>query len=220
MFIQDIKRGVPIVITFKDETEISAEFDGSIDHKRFYVKSKDIAVGINNYIDVEAEFKYYDGGVFYVFTGKFLGKNNLAGYSDMVVDVIAITPLEEIPRRNDIRMSISVKIKIYEFVGNRANAFLGSYIDEGISDNISKNGIRVWSNYELIQSEMPMYTLEIKLPYGDVYYIPSKLIYSQRNMITRTYMFDYGFSFDFTHLPDAQERLIQDVLESKMRLGI
>ena len=117
-------------------------------------------------------------------------------------------------------MSISVKMKIHEFVGNRANAFLGSYIGEGISDNISKNGIRVWSNCELTQTEMPMYTLEIKLPYGDIYYIPSKLVYSQRNIKTRTYMFDYGFSFDFTHLPEAQEHLIKDVLEAKMRLGV
>jgi len=226
MFIQDIKRGVPIVITFAENekviSEISAEFDGSIDHKRFYIKSKDIAENINNYIDVEAEFKYYDNGIFYVFTGKFAGKSTLAGSSDMVVDVMALTLLKEIPRRNDIRMAISVKINIHEFVGNRANSFLGSYIGDGISDNISKSGIRIWSNYELIQSEMPMYTLEIKLPYGngDLYYIPAKLIYNQRNMKTRTYMFDYGFSLDFTHLPEVQERLIKDVLETKMRLGV
>jgi len=229
MFIQDIKRGVPIVITFtkeedkehkEDKTEILAEFDGSIDHKKFYIKSRDIAENISNYVDTEAEFKYFDNGIFYMFTGKFVGKSSLAGTSDMIVDVVALTLLREVPRRNDIRISIRAKIKVHEFDGNRANAFLGSYIGDGITDNISKSGIRIWSNSELNQTEMPIYTLEIDIPFGDVYYIPAKLIYSQLNTIAVRYKFDYGLSLDFTHLPNMQELLIKDVLEARMRLEV
>ena len=217
MFIQEMKRGVPIVLTFGGGLEIMAEFDGSLDHRKFYVRSKEIAKNIENVANAPVEFKYHDSSVFYTFTGNIIGVSTFPGQRD-VVEAIATSAIKEVPRRLDFRITISLRFKIHEFVGNRASMFMGEYLGDGVSDDISKTGVRVWSDYNLLDRPIEtMFTLEVTLPYGSIYFIPSKLMRNQRNPDTRSYAYDYGFAFDFSYMPSSQDKLFVEILESKMR---
>ena len=218
LFLQDIKKGVPIAITLIREIEILAEFAGCIDHRNFYIISKNIAENIDEFNNTQIDIKYNDGNILYTFTGEIVGTSSNPDLWDNV-KITATSLLKEVPRRLDFRVKMNADVKINEFVGNRATMFIGEYVADGVSSDISKSGIRILSDYELDISGKTMYTLEIDLPYGNVYNIPSVLIHNTPTSvsITKTHDFEYGFAFDFTHLAGQQERLLTDILEAKIK---
>ena len=219
MYLVDVGHGTSFTISYEDGTEYSGVFDGRIDHMSFYIHCPDIQEKLDKFVNTQPLMTFFGKESFYTFTGLILGKSDRKNHALDTIDVKIITPFKSSGTgRVDIRINITFKVKIHHFVDDQKNLFLGDFICDTISNDVSKGGIRLWADHDLIKNKDQMFTLVFSLSHDWTYFIPAQLVRCQPNLVTRSYYFDYGFTFDFSTMPERQDKLLMDVLEAKIRL--
>jgi hypothetical protein len=121
------------------------------------------------------------------------------------------------PFEVEFRVPMNFRAKIYKFDGNPEKLMKGNYVGDGQTIDLSKNSIHLWSDVPIDDPPETMFTVEMPLPRARTYSIPALLTQNQRNTATRTYQYDFIFSFDYSLLPGEQERFVLAILDSKMR---
>ena len=99
----------------------------------------------------------------------------------------------------------------------QARAFRGDFICDARSDDLNVNGIRLFADYMIEDPLETMFTIGFTLPHGTMYLIPARLKRMQRNTATRSYLYDYGFMFDYTQMPERRDKLVTDILTAKLK---
>ena len=220
LYVHQLVRGTEFTAIFDDQTEIDAIFDGNIDHLKFHVICPEFLRNLDKYKETTPTIRILIGEVYYTFTAKILGKSERNEALLETLDFIAISPFKEEQRRNDFRIQIALKVKIHAYDDDYRKLYSGGWLCDSVSDDVSKNGIRLWADHTLPDELGTMYTLEFSLKTGWIYLVPAKLVRHGRNTATLSYKYDYGFIFDFTHMPDKKEKLLMDILEHKIRKGL
>lgn len=217
MFIHQVQRGTEFTFTFDEDTEIQGVFDGNIDHLQFYIICPDISRNIDKFHEAEPQVHFIAGNNFYNFKAKLLGICDKKDAFHVSLEFKVISPFKEVLRRNDFRIKTSLKVRIHEYTDDLRKLYSNGWLCDAVSDDVSRNGIRLWADYPLDAQNGTMFTLEFFLKTGWIYMIPAKLMRNQPNSTTRSYSYDYGFNFDFSQIPDKQEKLILDILEHKIK---
>jgi len=211
VYVHSIPRGTNLNIILEDGTELAGVFDGNIDHIKFYVLCPEILQNISTLCETEPTvmFSVKESGC-YTFKSKILGKSGFRkGPKNETVDFVVVTPFKEVFRRENMRIKLTMDVRI---CGHGKDSAL---ICDAISVDVSKSGIRLWSNYNLNTPTNTFFNLEYVLTTGKKYVIPAKLMRSSQNNESRVYEYDYGFFLDFTNIPDQQESLLLDILFAK-----
>jgi len=218
MYLVDIGHGTEFTLIFEDEVEYTGIFDGRIDHMCFYIHCQDIFSKLEKFIDAKATMKFFAKDSFYTFTGQIIGKSERKNPTLETLDVRIMSPFKPVDLgRTDFRINITFKIKIHSFVDDQKSLFLGDFICDSISNNVSKSGICIWADNDLNKNKGEMFTLVFSVFPEWTYFAPAKLVRCQQNQATRSYSFEYGFAFDFSATPERQEKLLMDILEAKIR---
>jgi len=204
-------------LTFEDDFELNAVFDGNIDHMSFYVICSEITKNSHSFIDSNVTIKFNGGENDYTFTAKILKKSDRKDAFNEAMELRVITPFKATPRRENFRIDISISVKIHGYSDDFKLFNSSGWIGDAVTSDVSKNGIRLFSDQPLEGKPGTLYTLEFSLRKGIIYFIPAKLMRNQKNTATRSYGFDYGFVFDFSSMPEKQEKLFLDIMEYKLK---
>jgi len=219
MYLVDVGHGTRFTILYENGSEFTGVFDGRIDHISFYIHCPDIQKNLEHYINTRPTLKFFSKESFYTFTGEILGKSERRNPLLETLDIKIVTPIKPAGTgRVDFRINIAFKVKIHSFVDEQKSLFLGDFLCDAISCDVSKGGIRIWADYDMIKQSGEKFTLVFSLNSDSTYFVPAQLIRAQNNTFTRSYYFDYGFVFDFSSMPERQEKLLIDILEAKIRL--
>ena len=218
MYLVDVGYGTRFTIAFDDGMEYSGVFDGRIDHMSFYIHCPEIQKNLDKYVKTKPLMTFFGKESYYTFTGEILGRSDRTNFMLETFDVKIISPFKVSDSgRAEFRIAINFKTKIHEFVDNQKNLFMGEFLSEGVSQDVSRGGIRLWTDIDLMKKKNQKFTLAFSLNPNSTYFIPAELVRCSPNMVTRSYYFDYVFVFDFTDMPDRKEKFLMDILEAKMR---
>lgn len=217
MYLHNLNRGMELEVTLEDGREIRSAFDGIIDHMSFYVLCPEILKHIEELTDTQISVKFHAGASDYSFNAKILGKSVRTDALHETVDVKVLTAFKETPRRENFRIELQIKVRLHEYTEDYTKFYTGDWICDGVSVDVNKNGIRIFADHCIDNAPEGMFTLEFELRQGWMNLIPAKLLRHQRNTTTRSYVYDYVFLFDFTHMPEKREKLFLDIMETKLR---
>jgi len=216
MFLPEVRNGTTFNITLEDDTMLEAEYLGNVDHMNFCIRSMDIMKKIDDYVGKIFPIKFFASAGDFAFTAEVKGINTKIGRND-AVDLIIKSPFKEIPRRAEVRITMSVKVRVYHYIDDAKTMFIGETICEGMSDDLSRSGMRLWCDTELTKPLDSMYTLEFMIPHGSTFILPAKLKRNKSDAAVRAYNYEYGFLFDFSKLPDRKDKLVLDILQARMK---
>ena len=206
----EIQEGTRLTIIFEGEKKYQAEYLGNVDHVNFNILSSEIANDIEQYKNATATVFFFGVDDNYTFTSQIVrvipGKND-------AISCKVISFFTKVPRRADTRVNINLKVKIYP--NDKSD---GSTYYEAMSSDISKGGIRLWSDHNLNAPMDSRFSLEVTGPLGSSYVFPAKLIRTQKNHATLSYEYDYGFTFS-SEINERYERLILDIIGYEMHSG-
>jgi len=217
VYIHQVQRGTEFKFTFDDGFEVDGLFDGNIDHMQFYIICPDISRRIEQYKEKEPEVAFTANESYYKFKAKLLGVSAKKEAIHDSLEFRVITPFKEVQRREDFRIHIALKVRIHEYSDDYKKLYSKGWVCDALSEDVSKNGIRLWADYAVPAELGTLFTLEFSLKPGWIYMIPAVLNRLQPNTVTRSYNYDYGFIFDFSQMPDKQEKLLLDILEFKIK---
>ena len=219
MYLNDIILGSTLNIILADGTKVAGEYDGNIDHINFYLLCPNISNRIAEFRNTTAEVEAEIRGSVYSFNAEILRKSERTTWGNETVEMVIRTPIKESSRRKTIRVDYRMRVKIYLYdEKQRDNMFRGDVVCESITEDISKGGVRIWSDFAIEYPKETVFLLEFTLPQRGVYMIPATLTRNRQNVSTRVYNYDFGFVFeDDAYISDMKEKLIVDVVESKLK---
>lgn len=216
MYIHQVQRGTKFKFKFDEETTYEGTFDGNIDHLRYSILCPDLVRYVDIYTEAEAETQFFHNGSYYDFKSLFIG---ISDRKDAIIESLefrVVTPIKETKQRSSFRIQLNMKVSLHKYVNDPSKLYSDGWICDALSDDISKNGIRIFSDYALTEPLGTVFTLEFSLK-NIIYMVPVVLIRNQPNSTTRSYHYDQGFSFNFDGMEDRQEKLILDILEHKIK---
>lgn len=218
MFIHQIPRGTTFTFEFdEDGHEIEGMFDGNIDHISFNIICLEISAAIDKFKGKDPQVTFILGDTQYTFKANLM---RISENKDAIHDSIefkAISPIKDEPMRKNFRVKIDLRVRIHEYVDDYTKHYTNGWMCDAVAEDISKKGIRLFSDYRLDDPINTPFTLEFSLMTGSIYLIPATLKRAQPNTVTRSYAYDYGFLFDFKEMEEKQENLILEILEYKMK---
>jgi c-di-GMP-binding flagellar brake protein YcgR len=217
LYLPNLERGLFLELEFLDGWQTEGILDDTLDHLNFYLRSPEIVQSGESIIgnDFMAHFEIQTTQ--YSFPArieKFFDRHD--SHHDCALCRI-LGPIKGKDKREDFRIQIALRVRIFCYSDDHTKFHMGELMCEAVSVDVSKNGMSLWCDHMLPEELDARYTLEFKLNNGRTYLAPAKLRRHARNTETRSYMFVYGFLFDFTGMPTKQEDLLLDILEHKIR---
>ncbi|MCL1844777.1 MAG: PilZ domain-containing protein [Defluviitaleaceae bacterium] len=217
MYIHQVPSGTKFMFKFDESTSIEGTFDGNIDHLTYKIFCPEIARNVDYYIESEPETEFFHAGSFWNFKSLLVGvTSNREVVQQEAIEFKVISPIKETKQRVDFRIQIKMQVTLHTFIDDPSVLYANGWVCDAISDDISKSGIRIFSDYALTEPLGTVFTLGFTLK-NNIYMIPATLIRNSPNTTTRSYHYDQGFSFNFTDMEDRQEKLILDILEHKIK---
>ena len=217
MYVHNIPRGTKFKLFFDEFTEMDATYDGNVDHMQFNLFCPEISRNVEKYIELEPEVQFIIGEHSYSCTAKFLKVSEKKDIVNETLIFRVVTPIKEKALRQNFRIQIKLKVQIHKYTDDYKQKYSAGWICDTVSDDMSKNGIRLWGDYYIEDPLDTKFTLEFSLQSGSVYMIPAVLKRNAQNTETRSYNYDYGFVFDFAKMPEKQEGLLLEILEYKIK---
>ena len=211
MHLSEIQEGKLLTMVLENESEYKVEFRGIVTPINFSIFSPQLAEDIKVCKGSMVNVKFFDRDINYTFTCKIAG---LRQGQNNIISCNATSVLKETPRRADIRINIRLKVKIYAYENAPDGFRAGQFICEAVSDDVSKNGARIFSDHNLDAPIGSLFVLELSVPRMADYLLPAKMVRSQDNAFVRVYNYDYGFVF--LDSQDMQEKLILDVMQASI----
>ncbi|MCL2578087.1 MAG: PilZ domain-containing protein [Defluviitaleaceae bacterium] len=217
MYIHQVPRGTDFTFTYDDETVIEGLFDGNIDHLQFYIVSPEISRNIEELKELEPEVTFIINDTSYKFKAMLVRISEKKEAIHDALEFKVISPIKDTPLRKNFRLKITLKVRIHKYTDDYTKMNADGWICDAVSDDMSKNGIRLFTDTAIESPLGTIYTLEFTLKQGSIYMVPAKLVRNVTNTTTRSYNYDIGFSFDFSEMNEKHERLLMDILEHKIK---
>ena len=217
LYIHQVPRGTKFKLYFDEFTEIEGTFDGNIDHLRFALFCPEISRHVEQFVEREAEVQFIISDHSYACRTRFERVKEIKDAVNESLEFRVITPIKATPLRSNFRITLKLKVQIHSYADDFKKMYSDGWLCDVVSADMSKQGIRVWGDYLIEAPIDTKFTLVFTLQSGSVYMIPSLLKRSQQNYETRSYNYDYGFIFDFSNIPEKQEKLLLEILEYKIK---
>jgi|GEM_PF-843019 len=221
MYIHQVPRGTEFTFTFEDGTEdgntVQGMFDGNVDHMRFYIVCPDISRNFENFAQSKPNVTFVNGENLYRFDAKILGISDKMDAINNSIEFEITSPIKAEALRQNYRIKIMLKVRIHKYTEDYKKRHADGLICEAVSDDMSKQGIRLFTDHDIPDPLGTIFTLEFSLKPGIVYMIPAKLVRNDQNTTTRTYLYDIGFSFDFSGVTDMHEKILLEIIEYKIK---
>ena len=217
MYLKEIISVTELEITLNNGQTMSGTLDESVDHMNFYLHSPELLLNIDKLLKTEVTVRFLFKERYYEFSAEIVRKSSRSTWSQETVDMTLKSPIKEASGAEDLRISIGIKTKIFAYTDNKEKFFVGEFLFESVTVDLSKGGVRIWSDRQIDSPVGEMFTLELSSPLRATYLIPAKLVRNQQNTTTRTYNYDYLFALDFSTIPEQQDKMIVDALEAKLR---
>jgi len=197
MYVKDIIRDVDIYVMLDSGESIKTRYINMVDHIRFSVKSSELA-------QLAPELKGHT--LMLHFFQEAADHELSAVLTDWIDDEVIFRALAEIkkyPVRENIRITHTLKVSVWDGA---------QYLGDGLSNDLSKSGMGMWSDHELEHGKF--YTLGFLLKTDCR--IRAKLVRKQLNTTTKTFKYEYGFVFVIDDEKE-QEALVFGILDVKIR---
>ena len=217
MYLHDISNGARFSVAFDDGRKFVGEYDGRIDHMNFHMYCQDMLKDADALAETVVTIECGIKDAHCSFTAEILGKSERPAWARETFDMRIKTPIKVIPRRETFRVEIKMKVKIHAYKDNKEDFFTGEQLCEAITEDVSRGGVRVWSDLTLDVPQGALFVLEFSSPLRATYLVPARLMRNLQNTATRAYNYDFGFAFDFSANPEQQDVFIMDVVEAKLR---
>jgi len=217
MYIHQIPRGTEFTFTYDEDTVIEGTFDGNIDHLQFYIVSPEIARNIQELKDREPEVSFIVNDVSYKFTAAIVRISEQKNTIHDALEFKAISPIKDTPLRKNFRLQIALNVRIHNYSDDYTKMNADGWVCDAVSDDMSKNGIRLFTDTAIDAPLGTIFTLEFTLKQSNIYMVPAKLVRNVSNTTTRSYNYDLAFNFDFSGMNEKHEKLLMDILEHKIR---
>ena len=214
MYLSNINTGTVFSVTFDDGLELSCVFESKIDHISFCAQCYEIFSNIDSFVGLTPQFKYYVQDKHYTFSGEILGANKHAMVD--TVDIIIRTPIKEGTDRKEFRIETNMKVKIFEYSDDWKNRHVGDWVCDAQSIDISRMGMRIFTDMNLKDQKDNLFTIELRLRRDEMSYVQARLVRVQTNTVTRSYNYDLGFLFDFGNDPEKKDKILMDLLYAKI----
>jgi len=199
MFVKDIERNVGITIPLEDGTELRVRYIDVVDHVRFSVESIDLAQIAGDLHGKELKMRFFQNAQDHELKATITDWNKDKG----TIECRALAEIKQFPLRQSVRITHTLKVGIWHD---------GNYVCDGLSNDLSRDGMGLWSDYELTKGES--YVLSFAL--NTSFRIRAHLVRKQHNMSTKSYKYEYGFVFDIDN-PKQQDALLFGILDIKLK---
>ena len=209
MLLYSLKSRTPVLIGMKDGSEIKAEFIENNNEKNFYVYSAALAANIDNYMNRPIVVTIFFGEGFHKANCRILGKGRKAGRHETVA-LEVIDEFEFVPQRNSPRIDITIAVDIYRAAKNGRDR--ENLVCAGLSHDLSREGISVASDYEIVSGKGSVFIVSFYFA-SYTFNIPAQIMRNKRDVAS----YEYGFLFDFTGMPEVQDKLDSAIFKEKIR---
>ncbi|MCL2224966.1 MAG: PilZ domain-containing protein [Defluviitaleaceae bacterium] len=218
MYIHQVVRGTEFTFTFAEDDVVEGIFDGNIDHMQFYIVSPAISRNYAEYHEAEPTVSFTVADKAYSFTAKLLKISDQKEAINEALEFRVVSPIKEEPLRKNFRLEVALKVRLHEYTDDYTKLHSNGWVCDAVSVDMSKSGIRLFSDYALDAKIGDIYTLEFALGKDKIYMIPARLVRNKVNTTTRTYAYDIGFGFNYEGAdPTKHEKLMMDLLEYKIQ---
>ena len=197
-----------MTVILGDGTEIQALYIDYEDHVRFCLDSAELFAMTDELRSSRLTMRFFQHGTDHEFNAELTRSLKSEEQLKHPVEFRALSGIKEVSKRESLRISHSVKVSVWRN---------GVYKGEGLSNDLSKSGMCLWSDSELDEEIGTEFILEFTLSFalGSVFKIPAKLMRSQPNSSTRSYRNEFGFLFAFRDTKE-QDKLIYGMLETRL----
>lgn len=217
MHISRIDKGLPVTIyTGDDNKELTAKYIDNIDGRSFFIYSQDIYDDPESFADKPVTAIFIIRDVVYKAECRVLGRGAKKSIYDTIILETQTGDFEQSSRRAAVRFDIKTQTKVHEYDESEENSFKGRFICNSVSGDISRDGMRLFTNERLPAQKGDLLTLDFTVIPGSVfsyYSLPAKVMRNHKNMNIFTYPYDYGLRFSFEAVPEQQDRLFNDILK-------
>ena len=176
MYLSNLSNGTKLTITYEDGATYNCVIEGKIDHMSFFVHCVDLFSRIDDFVGTTPMFKFYSNEKFYTFTGEILGKSTSKHAMVDTIDVLIKTPFKEGTDRKEFRIETNMKVRIFEYVDDYKTLNAGEWICDTQARDISKNGIKLWSDFKISEPLDTLFSLELKLSRDGSLVVPARLV--------------------------------------------
>jgi len=212
MVLFSVEAKTPVSIFMDEGSEIKADFIENYDNKIFYVQSPVISDNMEAFINREVNVEIFFKEGFYKAECRILGP----GIKKRRYETVALEARDEFKfeaQRSSFRVFIDIPAEIYLYAENKNNFFRGGLICKSVSKDLSGDGIYLVTKQKIDEPKETMFTISFYLS-NYTFFIPAKLMWNRRS---DTFNYDYGFLFDFSVMPELQDKLITAILKEKLK---
>lgn len=213
MRLMYVDRGSPVSIVLEDGAEVKGSFVEEIDEWSFHAKNQDTENDFGRFLGKTVNVRLFYKGNNATAKCIVLRRSENVKRQDSYVFVV-LSEFKTEPRRSIVRIEMAFKTRLQEIT---ADGGKGTALYEGMSGDVNMNGIRVFTDVKVDAPQGSTFMVSFSLIPGYFFNIPAKMLRSGPNMANRSYAYDSGFLFDFTNMPDKQDKLVMDILEAKLR---
>jgi hypothetical protein len=192
MYVHQIPRGTEFTFTYNEDNVIELR-------------------------ELTPEIYFIVGDVSYKFNAALVKISERKETIHDAMEFKCISPIKDTPLRKNFRLQIALKVRIHNYTEDYTKMNADGWVCDAVSDDMSKNGIRLFTDTAIDSPLGTIYTLEFSLKHGSIYMVPAKLVRNKPNTSTRSYNYDIGFNFDFSGMNEKHERLLMDILEHKIK---
>jgi len=208
-----LEKGTPVLIGLESGFEIEAKFVSTSGETRFYIISDEILDDIENLTGRHVSVTVFHMDNYYKAECEILGEGMRKGIHE-TVKLELVSAFEKKARRNSARVDMEINAAICSY--NEKLKFSRNYTFayEALSEDISRDGACLNSRYDLDAPQGTMFMVEFKLS-DFLFIIPAKLMRRQQTGISS---YRYGFLFDFSDVPELQDKLIVEIFKVKLNV--
>ena len=212
MYLTDLESGTNLSVVFEDESELRAQYIDRIDHVNFLIQSIDSDDNLNRYIGSSASISFFTRDLCYTFFCKITG---FESGEINIINCTATSLFKEVPRRDGHRINTNLRTKVFSYKNSENGTQKKEFICEAVSVDLSRTGIRLWSDDPIDAPLQTTFLLEVAVPFSLPFTLSAVIVRNQNNTSTRSYSFDYGFVFP-DNMYDRAEKLVFDIIKSRL----
>ncbi len=202
------------------EDVFRATFYEFIGDETFYVKSKELHSVARPGMQYRLSFVNKENESICSFMGEV--ECTLIRSSAFLTLLKKLTDIEETAQRRFQREEMFIQVSVYHLSENafHTNAFdcnINQLVQKTMSFDVSAGGMCIVCNGKIEKEGEPYYLLEFSVN-NEQFVIPARIVREGNAPQMVNYRYDYGFEFQYDHLPGEETRLLGALLNSKMAL--
>jgi hypothetical protein len=206
---------MPVSVEFVsgEEPEMRAKFVSNVNDRIFYINCDEIYDDIEKFENqlIKVTVSLRDAN--YKAECRIIGRGSRKGVYETVRLEAAAEFIKE-ARRSSARIETEFQVGIHSYIDNPAEAYRGASICGAFSKDVSRDGIYLVAEYDLGAPKGTMFTVSFYLA-SFLFVIPAKVMRIQKSGAST---YDYGFLFDFSEIPELQDKLISAIFKVKLNL--